>query len=500
LSGSHTSCWFAALLTATTLAAAAPGQALRHAMLGPPAPASQADAGDAHKNENFPLAPSATAPANPDAEIAEQAHAVGSIGSDLGLRASWEEGEGLVFTSAQKDFYIHLGGRLTVDFAWFQAGERLQTGPGGVGPLDDGADFRRGRLRAEGTIYEVVSWVSEFAFDSPLEGDTTHPGFIDVFVEINQLPYVGNFRAGHFREPFSMEALSSGNTLALFERSSPFEAFVPFRNVGMMLYNTALDERVTWASGVFRGNSHNTGNPFDVGDGEYSTTTRLTGLPWYEDEGRRLIHVGGAYSHRSFNLDRGQERARFRSFPEVRTGRYIMADTGLITAESTDLFGAEFALNLGPFCVQSEFYHAWVNDARLAGRITQPRFHGWYVQASYFLTGESRLYDTEDAAFDRPVPHENFFFVRNGDGRGWNNFGLGRGAWEAAFRCAMVDVNDPGEGMNAQIVRDYTWTLTWYLNPNTRVQWQYVLVDRNFPAADNRGLAHVFATRFHIDF
>jgi len=495
LSRFRSSCWIAAWLALALVPPRLPAQALPQAVLGPPVPAlSHTEPGDVHQRAG------AAAAVCEDAAKSKPAEEPHAVGSDLNLKASWEEGEGLVFTSAEKDFYIHLGGRLSVDFAWFQAGERLQTGPGGVGPLEDGADFRRGRLRAEGTIYEVVSWISEFAFDSPLEGDKTHPGFIDVFVEINQLPYVGNFRAGHFREPFSMEALSSGNTLAFLERSSAFEAFVPFRNVGVMLFNTALEERMTWASGLFRANSRNTGNPFDTGDGEYSTTTRLTALPWYEDEGRRLVHLGAAYNHRSYNLDAGQERARFRSFPEVRTGRYVMADTGFIAAESADLLGAEFALNLGPFCVQSEFYHAWLNDARLAGRITQPRFHGWYVQASYFLTGESRVYDVEDAVFDRPIPHENFFFVRNGGSRGWNKFGLGRGAWEASFRYAEVDVNDPGEGMNAQIVRDYTFALTWYLNANTRVQWQYVLVDRDFPAADNEGLAHVFATRFHIDF
>jgi phosphate-selective porin OprO/OprP len=429
-------------------------------------------------------------------ESKEKGH---EVGSDLNTRAFWS-GQGLTFETPHKDFRVHVGGRFSVDGAWFGANRELEFGRGGVGRLEDGADFRRGRVRVEGTMYENINWVSEFAFDAAQEGQALHPSFIDVYGEITQLPVVGNFRAGHFREPFSMEALSSGNGLPLLERSSAFEAFVPFRNIGVMIFDTVLEERMTWATGVFRTNSRNSGNPFDVGEGEYSSTSRVTFLPWYEQDGLCLLHLGAAYSHRSFLLDPGQDRVRFRAFPGIRTGRYIFADSGAFPADTVHLVGAEVAVNFGSFYIQGEYYHAWVQDAFIGGLETNPRFHGWYVQAGYFLTGEHRAYSTLTGTLERPRPHENFFFVRRGDGDRWQGLCKGLGAWEVAARYSTVDVNDPEDGIQAQILQDMTFGLTWYLNPNTRIQWNYILAHRNFPAQDNRGLAHIFGTRFHMDF
>lgn len=436
-------------------------------------------------------------------EKKKQAESEGHVvGSDLGFKAFWSN-QGLTFETASKDFRVHVGGRFDVDAAWFAAGQELQTGKGGVGLLEDGADFRRARVTVNGMMYEIVNWVSEFTFDTALEGQTIHPGFIDVYGEVTHLPWIGNVRAGHFREPFSMEALESGNGLVFMERSSGFEAFAPFRNVGVMLFNTAFEERVTWATGIFRTNSRNSGNPFDYGDGEWSSTSRITGLPWYTNDGQCLVHLGAAYSHRSFSLDPGQDQARFRSFDEVRVGRYIFTDTGNLTVESVDLLGLEFAVNLGPFCLQSELYHAWVHDAVVGKRLTSPQFTGGYIQASYFLTGESRIYrkagGNSQGVLDHPRPYENFFLLRKDDD-GQRQLIRGKGAWEIGVRYAWVDVNDPSEGINAQFAQDVTFGVNWYLNPHTRIQCNYIIIDRDFPAAGNSGVAHIFGTRFHMDF
>src|SRR5262249_4363241 len=141
--------------------------------------------------------------------------------------------------------------------------------------------------------------------------------------------------------------------LMFMERSAPFDAFVPFRNPGFMFFDTVepLDERVSWSIGMFRTNARNTGNPTDLGDGEYAETGRLTFLPYYAEDGRYLVHFGASGSHRSFTKDKGNDQVRFRAFPEIRVGQYIFADTGSFRADSVDLAGAEFAFQVGPFAL-----------------------------------------------------------------------------------------------------------------------------------------------------
>ncbi len=65
-----------------------------------------------------------------------------------------------------------------------------------------------------------------------------------------------------------------------------------------MFHNSDLEDRLTWAVGVFK-DTDNVGNR--ISDGKYNVTARLTGVPWYEDKGRKLLHLGAAYSHRKPN-------------------------------------------------------------------------------------------------------------------------------------------------------------------------------------------------------
>jgi len=77
---------------------------------------------------------------------------------------------------------------------------------------------------------------------------------------------------------------------------------------------------MTWALGAFL----NTGAFSDVGDcldriseaNGWEVTTRVTGLPWYEDSGKTLLHLGRSYTHRF----RGKEDtgAGLRTRPESR--------------------------------------------------------------------------------------------------------------------------------------------------------------------------------------
>ncbi len=388
------------------------------------------------------------------------------------FRAFWKEG--LNFETPDKAFTMKIGGRIHFDSAWNSGDDELVEK---VGTLKDGVEFRRARIALSGTMYKKVEFKTQYDFagggfkymDDKEKVGTFSGGqakWKDVYLGILDLPVVGNIRVGQFYEPFGLEEQTSSNYITFLERSLT-SALVPSRKAGLMFHNSQLNDRMTWALGVFKG-SDDVGNR--ISDGEYNFTARLTGLPWYEDKGRRLLHLGAAYSRRNPN----DAKVLFSDRPEVHIApRYV--DTKDITdVDDMDLMGAEAALVLGPFSLQGEFIHAGLNTADG----TDPGFSGFYAMASYFLTGENRAY--KSGLFSRVKPKKNF-------GAG------GAGAWEVAARYSHLDLSD--EEVEGGELDDITVGVNWYLNPNTRIMWNYVHGD-----LDEVGASDTLQVRTQADF
>lgn len=414
------------------------------------------------------------------------------VGKQTKFDSFWSNG--LQFESQDKAFKIHVGGRIHNDWGWWNAENAVINGPGGVGPLQDGSNFRRARIRVNGQIYETVDWIMEYGFENGV------PVFFDVFAEIPRTP-LGAFRIGHFREPFSMDALTSGNSLALIERSLIQDAFVPFRNTGMQWANDLFDERFTVTAGFFRDNSNLVGA--DAGDGQYAYTGRLTWNPWYSNDGLCAFHLGMAGSWRVLPrlnaqgnpVAVGPRRVRFATRPEFRVNAPNFADTGFFLADSEALLGLETGFSYGPFLLQAEYVGAWVQDAVAPGGArVNPFFQGWYAQASWFLTGENRPYNRKIGIFGQLKPFENYYFLPGEDGR-WL---WGRGAWELAMRYSELDLDN--RGILGGNLRDVTVGLNWYLSPNSRFMWNWIHVMRDAPNPGSSGITDILGMRFQVDF
>jgi phosphate-selective porin OprO/OprP len=254
------------------------------------------------------------------------------------------------------------------------------------------------------------------------------------------------------------------------ERALP-NAFPPGRSSGLGLQGHALEERISWGIGGFMGtDDFGSGNS---GSNAYSVTGRVTGRPWYEEEGERLLHLGIAYSYRNIKSD----PVGFDSRPEAHLAPKF-ADTGDIAADRASLIGGEAALVLGPASFQAEYIVASVD----ATTQSDPDFYGFYVQASYFLTGEHRPFEGDVAEFGRIKPKRNFL-----------DEGGGLGAWEIGLRYSAIDLQD--EAIAGDKVKDITAGLNWYLNPNMRVMFNYV-----HSAPESSGDADLFQFRFQVDF
>ncbi len=165
-----------------------------------------------------------------------------------------------------------------------------------------------------------------------------------------------------------------------------------------------------------------------------------------------LFHVGISGVREEMDRD-----ARFRAWPETRVGDTRLVDTGENpNVDEQSIFGLEIAGARDSLSVQSEFFIAeW---KRPDG--SDPRFTGYYVQASWAVTGETFQYD-----------QGKFLKLRT------NN---PRGAWEVGLRYSTVDLNDldvtGGEQDNVSLA------VNWYAPGNQfRVQsgWIRYNTDKN---------------------
>ena len=378
------------------------------------------------------------------------------------FRVYWKEG--LNLATLDGDFKLKIGGRLQTDWLWISEDSDIKNdvvGGSALGHQEDGVEVRRARLYFSGLIYDNIEYKLQFDFAG---GEAA---LKDAYLCLTDFP-LGQLWMGHFKEPFSLDELTSSKYITFLERALP-NIFAPSRNAGFMLHNVASDELMTAAIGVFRDTDDFGEN---VDDGGYNITGRVTALPIYENKGANLLHLGAAYSYR--NPD---DTIKYRQRPEAHlTDRFV--DTGSFAGDQVDLVGLEAAWVNGPLSLQGEYMMAYAD--RLVGG-SDVEFDGYYVQAGYFLTGEHRNYKTSEGAFSRIKPNQNY----SSEG--------GSGAWEIKARYSGLDLSD--SDINGGQLNNITAGVNWYLNPNTRIMWDYVHADK-----DDVGQADMLMMRLQFDF
>ncbi|WP_254512323.1 OprO/OprP family phosphate-selective porin [Anatilimnocola floriformis] len=462
--------------------------------------------------------------ANLEAMAAEAAAAADKgheVGSDLKMTGSWNNG--LEFATKNKDFRVHIGGRTQFDAGWFNVDPNVYNQVGGINTptpglgnvYGDGVDVRRARLRIDGTMYEVIDWAAEYDFvnSAAFAGTArTVTAPTDLWWQIKELPFVQNIKIGNQKEAIGFEHMVSSRFQPFMERSYNQDTFYGGLFNGFQPGITCLgtygeDEIGTYNIGVFK--PTNNVFAFNTGDGDYSLTGRMTYLMWYEDDGRQLLHIGGSLRQAtatSTNVGAGSttdlRSHQFRTRDAIRTG----LSANWPTPANITLFGddeqtanAELVMVNGSFTMQAEYLVNALQDARLnpldpLGNTAV--YHGGYVQCLYFLTGESDSYSKKTGFFERVKPAENFFLVK--DSSGCNCFG--RGAWQIGARYNYLDLNDAG--LNGGVLHNVTVGLNWFLNPNMKVQWNYMATHRDAPLPGNTGdgLIQGFGMRLAHDF
>jgi phosphate-selective porin OprO/OprP len=393
-------------------------------------------------------------------------------------KAYWKDG--LRVESKDGKIKTRWGGRIMLDWATIRGEESFEDALEAEGespPLEGtGVEFRRLRFFSSGTLYETVG----YKLQVDLTGQDVD--LKDAYIDIKKIPYVANnvLRIGHNKEPISLEELTSSKYITFMERSLPTLAFAPSRNTGILLWNNVLNKRLVWELGYY----------YDVGDsGDYfndfsnaNLSARVAGTPWYRDK-THLMHLGLGFSRKFRDQNVSGARLRFRARPETHITDMRLANTGRFFADDANLLNPEAALVWGPVSFQGEYF--WLQTD--APDENDPKFEGWYLYGSWFITGESRKYDQKGGTFGRVKPKNNFHIKEPGSG-----------AFEVAARYSDLDLTDSeiqgGEQQNI------TLGLNWYLNGSTRFMFNYVKADLKKRENVPNDKIDIFQVRFQIDF
>lgn len=384
---------------------------------------------------------------------------------------------------------ITINGVFQADAGWVQQDQASRQK---YGDIQDGADFRRARLSAKGSVTETTNYFFQMDF-----GFFGRPTFTDLWVEQTQVPLLGNVRIGQWKQPFSLEVVSSFRYTTFMERSSLFQAFTPFRHMGIGFYDHTEELDATWAASVFRSGQDQFGGTL-ADNGGWGTAERLTMLPMWEENGTRYLHVGAGHFFNSPSDD----TINFRTIPEFYVGANgpgavgtsgqavpggangtpFFVSTGNLNLTSYNVLGGELLWVEGPVSLQSE---AMVTMCDYRGQACA--LPGVYAQVGWFLTGEHRPYDRKQGAIDRVIPQENF---------GYNSAG-GIGAWELASRFSCLDLSD--NGIQGGRLTDWTAGVNWYWNPYTKLVFNYVHSVASVPSYD-QSQTDMFGLRAQVDF
>ena len=440
------------------------------------------------------------------------------VGSQLDMTAKWNNG--LELATKNKDFKIHLGGRYQFDSAMFSAAQQVQRNINT--PYHDGVDFRRARLRMDGTIYETIDFAAEFDFvNSAVVGNQT-PGLVsagflettvtaptDLWWQLREVPFFGSIRIGNQKEQVGFEHIVSSRFQPFMERSYNQDTFYGGTYNGFspgiqFLRNYGANDDGCLAGGLFKPLNNAFG--YGIGDGDYAVSGRATRLLWHCDDGRSLFHVGCSGRQATAVGNRGLDYRlqTFRTRDAIRAGLSgdwsVPAGINLV-GDTMQWLNAEVAGVHGPWTLQGEYLLSNLENAAtspIAPGGNNAFYHGGYVQLLYFLTGENDRYNKQTGVFDRVIPNENFFLVRDRCG----GHACGLGAWQLGLRYNYLDLND--NGLNGGILNNVTSGLNWFWNPNMKCQFNYmgtyrdVAATTNFPAGS--GWINGFGVRVAMDF
>ncbi len=261
--------------------------------------------------------------------------------------------------------------------------------------------------------------------------------------------------------PFSLESVSSSAGLTFMERSLAVNALSEAKSGGIAFLKRTPKSILNGMFVLFNPEQD------DLRQGGQAIIFHYVHSP-ITLKGKDNIHVGGSFSYR---LNTDANNARFRSRPEIATANTYFVDTGEIDgADKVIRASLEASRVSGRLSWQAELLSSRIQR----NSADSLNFWGAYAFISWFLSDDSRNYDSGSGKFGPLTPSSPLF-------KG------GRGAFEVAFRASYVDLTD--KDIIGGVQSNLSLGFNWYPNYKLRFMANVVKVldvDRPGSEFDNQ--------------
>jgi phosphate-selective porin OprO/OprP len=425
---------------------------------------------------------------------ASDAKAAASSGgmSDIDLKVKWKGAP--EFSSADgKKFKFKVRGRLMTDYNGIDQDEPI-TGEGDISAVE----LRRARLGVEGVVF--YDWKYKFEIDFAADEVAIKDAYVAYANWIKSIE-LSEIRVGNQYVYASLEELTSSRFITFMERAAFTDAFLPSVEADRQIGVGVLlgDEHWSFQTGYYGasvGSANDMPGQEDFDTDKTTWVIRGTVAPINREVNgvNQVLHFGGSYRHRDAGtLNCGSaicdgDNALYQY--QAKGADLHLADRFVDTpqfSDEDDMWHLEAAFVWGPFSMQGEYAQLEANGVRpfdnpAVNPRVDPTYDGWYVDASLFLTGETRNYAGDEGIFDRVKVKRP---VYNGSG-GW-------GAWQIAGRYDVLDLSDKGAAMRAaygggEYGVQETWLigLNWLLTDYTAIKLQ---VSQSKITGGNNGFA-----------
>ena len=410
---------------------------------------------------------------------------------------------GFGLRSANGEHELNLTGRVHFDGRYISSDFKdLATHDRDLLSSADNFEVRRARIGFNGKLFNDIGY--EFVTNAV----GSNANLIDtawINYGYNQAAQV---RVGRFKQPFNLEELTSSNNIDFMERSY-VNQLAPAKKNGVMLHGvpaagytygiSLYQEDFSQASsnGGFNAAARATANfaqltgvsdavlhfgvgatngtvdvtPTTSGNGGTSTTVVLAGFR-SEDRGLanilRIRQKGVAVSNAGY------------SAPSNSTTELTKRNLGLEAALATGASKLQGEMVEQTVASQNYTVLGAKNNDEMSGKIKV-----YYLEALYNLTGEKWSENYSNGTFGALKIKNNF-----------NSSGSGLGAWQVGFRFSSFDASDlwnknaSATSLDGRVgsAKGSTATvgLTWFINPNARIMFNYARtkVDTPFTPVD----------------
>jgi phosphate-selective porin OprO/OprP len=360
-----------------------------------------------------------------------------------------------MLSSTDNRFRYWFDNRVYFDAA-FYTGDNVYQGEDNK--IGNGVQIRRMRFAMKAILWG--HWGGEIDFD-----------FADNVVDIKDayIRYIGNnwqIKAGNFREPFSLETMTTSRYITLMNRPYATEQ-APSRHMGIA-YKT-FTNHLFFEGGVFSSvitnelmRDENKANGTNAG---WSVTARLAWAPIKKDQ--MVLHIGAAGSYRTPKLQEiGDPINSFRygenAETEVNRKKYIDTDW-IDDCQYKVLFGLELAYAVKNLRVQGEYIMTRIQrdvDVVPTGE-DKMKLGGFYVMGAWLINNANYYYNMGDAEFSQ------IDFIDNK-----------KGAFEVALRYSYMNANTFKEGSDIPYIPGgsgavMTAGASYYFNYNVKIMINY---------------------------